>query len=46
MIAGVQDIYYSITDAKHTIRFYAQALGMLLLNENEFGIALDCMESR
>ena len=42
MINGVQDIYYSITDAKRSIEFYTQALGMTLIAQQEFWISLDC----
>ena len=42
MISGIQDVYYSVTDPKRALKFYTQALGMRLVNENEFWIALDC----
>ena len=42
MIGGIQDVYYSVTNSKRAIRFYTEALGMRLVNENEFWIVLDC----
>lgn len=42
MITGIQDIYYSITEPKRAIRFYTEALGMKLISESEYWIALDC----
>lgn len=42
LITGVQDFYYSITDSKRAIQFYAEALGMKLLEESEHWIALEC----
>ena len=42
MISGIQDVYYSVTDPKRAIKFYTEALGMHLVNENEFWIVLDC----
>jgi len=42
MITGIQDIYYSVTDPKKAIRFYTKALGMKLITESEYWIALDC----
>jgi len=42
MITGVQDIYYSITNSKLAIKFYTEALGMKLIDESEYWIALDC----
>jgi catechol 2,3-dioxygenase-like lactoylglutathione lyase family enzyme len=42
MITGVQDIYYSVTNPKRAIKFYTEGLGMKLIDEGEFWIALDC----
>ncbi len=42
MITGIQDIYYSVTDSKRAIRFYTEALGMKLVQESDYWIALDC----
>ena len=42
MITGIQDIYYSVTDPKRAIRFYTEALGLKVLQESEYWIALDC----
>ncbi len=42
MIVGVQDVYYSVTDPKRAIRFYTEALGMKLVEESDYWIALDC----
>jgi catechol 2,3-dioxygenase-like lactoylglutathione lyase family enzyme len=42
MITGIQDVYYSVTDAKRAIQFYTEALGMKLLDESEHWIALNC----
>ncbi len=42
MIVGMKDVYYSVTDTKRAIKFYTEALGMRLVNENEFWITLDC----
>jgi catechol 2,3-dioxygenase-like lactoylglutathione lyase family enzyme len=42
MITGIQDVYYSVTDTKRALRFYTEALGMRLVNENEYWILLDC----
>lgn len=46
MIVGIRDFYYSVTDTKRAIRFYTEALGMKLLEESEFWIALDCFGAR
>ncbi|MES2803212.1 MAG: VOC family protein [Bdellovibrionota bacterium] len=42
MITGVQDIYYSVTNPKRAIKFYTEGLGMRLVDESEYWIALDC----
>lgn len=42
MITGVQDVYYSVTDTKRAIRFYTDGLGMRLVEDGEYWIALDC----
>ncbi|WP_413943246.1 VOC family protein [Bdellovibrio sp. HCB-162] len=42
MITGVQDIYYSVTQPKRAIQFYTEGLGMKLIDESEYWIALDC----
>lgn len=42
MITGIQDVYYSVTDSKRAIRFYTEGLGMRLVGESEYWIALDC----
>ncbi len=42
MIKGVQDIYYSITNPKRAIKFYTEGLGMTVIEEREYWIALDC----
>jgi catechol 2,3-dioxygenase-like lactoylglutathione lyase family enzyme len=42
MITGIQDIYYSVTNPKRAVRFYTEALGMKLVQESEYWIALDC----
>ncbi len=42
MISGIQDVYYSVHNSKRAIKFYTEALGMRLVNENEFWIVLDC----
>lgn len=42
MITAVQDVYYSITNPKRSIRFYTEVLGMHLMEESEYWIALDC----
>lgn len=42
MICGIQDIYYSVTDSKRAVKFYTEALGLRLLNESEYWIALEC----
>ena len=42
MIKGIQDIYYSITNPKRAIKFYTEALGMKLIEESEYWIALEC----
>lgn len=42
MITGVQDVYYSVTEPKRAIRFYTEGLGMKLLEESPYWIALDC----
>jgi predicted enzyme related to lactoylglutathione lyase len=46
MIVGIRDFYYSITDTRRAIRFYTEALGMQLLEESEYWIALDCHGTR
>lgn len=42
MITGIQDIYYSVTEPKRAIRFYTEALGMKLVEENPHWISLEC----
>ncbi len=42
MITGIQDVYYSVTDPKRAIKFYTEGLGMRVVAENEYWIALDC----
>lgn len=42
MIKGIQDIYYNVVEPKRAIRFYTEGLGMRLLEESEYWIALDC----
>ena len=42
MIIGIQDVYYSITDAKRSKAFYIDGLGLKLKFEHEHWIALDC----
>jgi catechol 2,3-dioxygenase-like lactoylglutathione lyase family enzyme len=42
MITSNQDVYYNITDAKRSIKFYTEALGMQLLNANDYWIILNC----
>jgi catechol 2,3-dioxygenase-like lactoylglutathione lyase family enzyme len=42
MITGVQDFYYSITDAKTAKRFYTEVLGMKVIYEHEYWLSLDC----
>lgn len=42
MITGIQDFYYSVTDPKRAIRFYTEALGMTLVSDTEYWVALDC----
>ena len=42
MITGIQDFYYSVTDAKRAVRFYVEALQMKVVAESEYWIALDC----
>ena len=42
MIIGIQDIYYSTSNPKRAIKFYTEGLGMSLLEESEYWIALDC----
>ncbi len=46
MITGIQDIYYSITNPKRAIQFYTEGLGMRVLEESKYWIALDCHGSR
>lgn len=41
MITGIQDIYYSVTQPKRAIKFYTEGLGMKLIEESEYWIALD-----
>jgi catechol 2,3-dioxygenase-like lactoylglutathione lyase family enzyme len=41
MITAVQDVYYSVTDAKRAIRFYTEGLGMRLLEESPYWIKLN-----
>lgn len=42
MIVGIQDFYYSTTQPKRAIQFYTEGLGMKLIEESEYWIALDC----
>lgn len=42
MITGIQDVYYSVNQPKRAIQFYTEGLGMKLLEESEYWIALDC----
>lgn len=42
MIRGVQDIYYSVSDVKRSIRFYSEALQMKLLFEDDGWTAMEC----
>jgi catechol 2,3-dioxygenase-like lactoylglutathione lyase family enzyme len=42
MITGIQDVYYSITNPKRAIQFYTEGLGLSLIEESEYWIALDC----
>lgn len=42
MITGIQDVYYSVTQPKRAIKFYTEGLGMKLIEESEYWIALDC----
>ncbi|MBK9324444.1 MAG: VOC family protein [Bdellovibrionaceae bacterium] len=42
MIVDIQDVYYSVTQPKRAIKFYTEGLGMKLLEESEYWIALDC----
>lgn len=46
MITGVQDIYYSVTQPRRAIQFYTEVLGMKLIEESEYWIALDCFGTR
>ena len=46
MITGIQDIYYSVTQASRAIQFYTEVLGMKLIEKSEFWIALDCFGTR
>ena len=46
MINGIQDFYYSVTDAKRAKSFYTEALGMKILFEHDYWIALDCFGVR
>lgn len=42
MIKGIQDFYYSITNADRAKVFYTEGLGLKLLFEHEHWISLDC----
>lgn len=42
MITGVQDIYYSVHQPKKAVQFYVDGLGMKVVEEGEYWIALDC----
>lgn len=42
MITGIQDFYYSVNQPKRAIQFYTEGLGMKLVEEGEYWIALDC----
>lgn len=42
MIKGIQDIYYSVTDAQSSSQFYQEALQMKLLFQEEGWTALEC----
>jgi catechol 2,3-dioxygenase-like lactoylglutathione lyase family enzyme len=42
MITGIQDFYYSVTEPKRAIRFYTEGLGMKLVKDTEYWIALAC----
>ncbi len=42
MITAVHDFYYSVNQPQRAIRFYIEGLGMKLIEESEYWIALDC----
>lgn len=46
MITGIRDFYYSVSQPKRAIKFYTEGLGMKLIEESEYWIALDCFGSR
>jgi predicted enzyme related to lactoylglutathione lyase len=41
MITGVQDVYYNVSDMRRAVRFYSDALGMKVEDENDWWTSLE-----
>jgi predicted enzyme related to lactoylglutathione lyase len=46
MIVGVQDVYYNVQDMARAVAFYRDALGMRVLDSNEWWTSMDFYGAR